>query len=290
MNKKQKNKSKKKLVVWSFAGILVAALAVAAVFMPKGTGAFQEAVAETGDIATFYSFAGVIEAKNRETVMSEKAMQISEIQVKEGDKVKTGDVLLMTAMGEEIKASVDGEISKVLVEKNAELMSGIELLEIVDYSDLQANVKVDEYSLKFLEEGRKVNVTINALDKEIAGSISELSKEAANENGISYFTATIDLAKDEELRIGMSAEAKILKEEAKKVTTLPIKVIQFDSSDKPYVLLPSEQSLPTKKYISTGINDGTVVEIKSGISAGDSVMYTDNEEAQAAASMRGEEQ
>lgn len=288
MNNKQKNKSKKKLMIWIVVGIVVLALVAAAVFMPKGTGAFQEEVAETGDIKTYFSFTGAIEAKNRETVMSEKSIQISEIKVEEGDQVEKGDVLLETSMGEEIKASVDGEVSKVLVEKNAELMSGIELMEVVDYSDLQTTVKVDEYSLKFLKAGQKVDVTVNALDKEIKGTISAISKEAANENGISYFTAAIDLVKDEELRVGMSAEAKIVKEEAKKVTTLPMKVVQFDSRNKPYVLLPAEDGLPTKKYITTGINDGTVVEVKSGISAGDSVMFTDNEEAQAAASMQGE--
>jgi multidrug efflux pump subunit AcrA (membrane-fusion protein) len=287
MNKKQKNKSKKKLMVWGIIGIVAAALIAAAVFMPKGTGAFQEEVAETGDITTFYSFSGAIEAKNRETVMSEKAMQISEVKVKEGDKVKRGDSLLETSLGEDITASIDGEVSKVLVEKNAELMSGTELIEVVDYSDLQTNVKVDEYSLKFLKVGQEVNVTINALEKEIKGTISAISKEATNENGISYFIATIDLAKEEELRIGMSAEAKILKEKAKEVTTLSMKVVQFDSKNKPYVLLPTEKGLPKKQYITTGINDGTVVEVKSGIRAGDSVMFTDNEEAQAAASMQG---
>jgi Na+-transporting NADH:ubiquinone oxidoreductase subunit NqrF len=35
-----------------------------------------------------YSFSGNVETKNRQTVVSEKMMQISDIKVKEGDKVK----------------------------------------------------------------------------------------------------------------------------------------------------------------------------------------------------------
>lgn len=288
MNTKQKKKNKKRLWMLSVAGIAIAALIAAFVLSPKGTGAFQAEQAQTADITTYYSFSGALEAKNREMLMSEQMMQVDELKVSEGDSVKSGDVLLITKQGEEIKAPIDGEVAAIFVEENAELMAGAQLIEIVDYSALQASVKVGEHNLKFLEVGKAVTVTVNALEKEIEGTIAELSKEATNENGISYFTAIIDLADDEALRVGMSAEAKVLKAEAKGVTTLPMKVVQFDGQNKPYVLLPSEKGLPAKKYITTGINDGMVIEVKSGVAEGDTVMFTDNEEAQAAAAMQGD--
>lgn len=287
MNKKQKNKGKKKIVIWSIVGVIMIAVISLLAFSPRGNGDFQEEVAVKGDITTYYSFSGTVEAKNRQSIASHKEMHIEKVHVKEGEKVKKGDVLLKNGFGEEIKAEIDGEVSKVYVKENSHVLPGDQLIDVVNFTDLQTNVKVDEYDLKYLKVNKEVKVTINALEKEVKGRITAISKEATNENGVSYFIATIDLAKDDALKIGMSAEAKVLKEEAKAVTTLPMDVIQFDSKNKPYVLLPSEKGLPTKKYITTGINDGLVIEVKNGITPGDVVVFTDNEKAQTAATMHG---
>jgi multidrug efflux pump subunit AcrA (membrane-fusion protein) len=288
MNTKQKKKSKKKIVIWSIVGLIVASLISTLLFTPKGLGNVEKEKAQTGDIATYYSFSGAVEAKNRKTITSEEAIQIKEIKVKVGDQVKNGDVLMVTKQGNKIKATLDGEISKIHVEKNAELMSGSQLVDIVNYSVLQTTVKVDEYDLKYLKVGQEVKVTINALEKEIKGTVSSISKEATNENGVSYFTATIDLVKDEAIKVGMSTEAKILKQQAKGVVILSMKAIQFDSKNKPYVLIPKEKGMTTKKYIQPGINDGTTIEIKDGVSAGEEVIISsDNKEVSHSDMMQG---
>lgn len=288
MNTKQKKRSKKKIVMLSIVGLIVASLISAVLFTPKGLGNVEKEKAQTGDITTYYSFSGAVEAKNRKTITSEEALQIKEIKVKVGDQVKNGDVLVVTKQGDKIKATFDGEISKIHVEKNTEQMAGAQLLDIVNYSVLQTTVKVDEYDLKYLKVGQEVNVTINALEKEIKGTVSAISKEATNENGVSYFTATIDLVKDEAIKVGMSTEAKLLKQQAKGVVTLSMKAIQFDSKNKPYVLIPTEKRMTTKKYIQPGINDGTTIEIKDGVSAGDEVIISpDNKEVSHEDMMQG---
>lgn len=279
MNKK---KGKKKLVIWSIAGVITAVIISGVLFMPKGINAYQEEKAQSGTITTYYSFSGTVEAKNRKIMMSEAPMQIKEVKVKVGDQVKSGDIILTTKQGDKIKAAMNGEISKIFVEKNAEIMSGTQLLEIVDYSALQTVVKVDEYDLKYLSAGKEVNVNINALEKEVKGTVATISREAFNENGVSYFTATIDLAKDDAVKVGMSTEAKLLKQNAEGVTTISMKAIQFDSKNKAYVLIPSEKGMPTKKYVQTGINDGNIVEIKSGIETGDAVMVEKKDDSSAA--------
>ncbi|MDG4658535.1 HlyD family efflux transporter periplasmic adaptor subunit [Ectobacillus antri] len=283
---KQKKKSKKKIVIWSIVGLLAAFFVTGAIFKPKEVDASEKEKAIIGDITTYYSFSGAVEAKNRKTITSNAPMQIEEIKVHVGDQVKSGDVLIVTKQGDKIKASIDGEISKLDVEENTEVMSGAPLIEIVDYSVLQTTVKVDEYDLKYLNVGKEVEVTLNALEKVIKGTVSAISKEATYENGVSYFTATIDLVHDNAIKVGMSTEAKILKQRAIGVTTLSMKAIQFDSKNKSYVLIPSEKGAPTKKYIQIGINDGTTSEIKSGLKAGEEVVIA-NQENNPAAMMHG---
>ncbi|MPM50847.1 hypothetical protein SDC9_97593 [bioreactor metagenome] len=124
-----------------------------------------------------------------------------------------------------------------------------------------------------LAKGKETAVNIGALDKEIKGTISSISKEGQITNGVTYFMATIDLEKDESIKIGMSAEVTLLNSSAAGVVTLPMTVIQFDENNKPFVLKKDENGAPVKTEITTGINDGTIVEIKSGVKAGETILY-----------------
>ena len=272
MSAKRKSKTKKWITIGIIA-IAVIGIAVALFMQPTKTS-YESATAKIGDITTYNSFSGNVDTKNRQTVMSEKVMQVSSLKVKEGDTVKVGDVLLKTTTGDEIKSKIDGEISNVNVEENATVMAGVKLLEIVDYNNLEINVKVDEYDIATLAKGKETTVKIGAINKEIKGTISSISKEGQIVNGVTFFTANIDLAKDASLKIGMSAEAKLISNTVKGVVTLPMKVIQFDENNQPYVLKQGEKNAPVKTEITTGINDGTTVEVKSGVSSGEAILYT----------------
>ncbi|HYK73107.1 MAG TPA: efflux RND transporter periplasmic adaptor subunit [Pseudoneobacillus sp.] len=265
-------KKSKKIVIFSIVGVLILSLVSAILFTQNGSGAFEEEKVQTGDITTYYSFSGAVEAKKRQNIISKKEMHVEEVLVKVGDQVKKDDVLLINSEGEETRAEIDGEVAGVYTKNNSHALKGSQLVDIVNYSDLHVKVKVDEYDLKYVAVDQEVDVTINALEKEIKGKVYAISKEATNENGISYFTAMIDFNKDESIRIGMSAVTKILKNHATDITTISMKAVQFDSKNKPYVLLASEKGEPTKKYVETGINDGTTIEVKNGVSVGNIVM------------------
>lgn len=265
-------KKSKKIVIFSIVGVLILSLVSAILFTQNGSDAFEEEKVQTGDITTYYSFSGAVEAKKRQNIISKKEMHVEEVLVKVGDQVKKDDVLLINSEGEETRAEIDGEVAGVYTKNNSHALKGSQLVDIVNYSDLHVKVKVDEYDLKYVAVDQEVDVTINALEKEIKGKVYAISKEATNENGISYFTAMIDFNKDESIRIGMSAVTKILKNHATDITTISMKAVQFDSKNKPYVLLASEKGEPTKKYVETGINDGTTIEVKNGVSVGNIVM------------------
>jgi HlyD family secretion protein len=147
-------------------------------------------------------------------------------------------------------------------------------MEIVDYNDLQVNVKVDEYDISAVKVGKTATVNIGAINKDIKGKISSMSNEGLVVNGVTYFIATIDLAKDKDVKIGMSAEVKLLSAKATGVVTLPMTAIQFDENNKPYVFVQSGKGKPIQTEITTGINDGTTVEVKSGVTGGETILYT----------------
>ncbi|HZK83419.1 MAG TPA: HlyD family efflux transporter periplasmic adaptor subunit [Desulfosporosinus sp.] len=269
-----KRKSRKgKWIVISILTVAMIGIGATLLMRPTPT-AYESVVAEIGDIATYYSFSGNVTTKNRQTVVSSKLMQVAEIKVKEGDAIKRDTVLIKTTTGDQIKSKISGEVANITVEENAQIMAGTKLLEIVNYNNLEVDVKVDEYDITALEKGKEASVKIGAINKEINGKISSMSKEGQIVNGVTYFTATIDLEKDDSLKIGMSAEVKLISNKVTGVVTSPMTAIQFDDNNKPYVLKKGEKGVTVKTEIVTGINDGTTVEVKSGVLKGETILYT----------------
>ncbi|TGE31868.1 HlyD family efflux transporter periplasmic adaptor subunit [Desulfosporosinus sp. Sb-LF] len=270
---KNNKKGNRKVIIWSIIGVLAVASGIALYAMPKKTN-YTEVKPMVGNLATNYSYSGSVEAKNRQTVLADKTMQINEIKVKEGQQVTTDSVLMTTVMGGEIKPKIAGEVSTIYVEENAQLMPGSKLIDIVDYSDLQLKVQVDEYDLSAVSIGKDATVTIHSFSKDVSGKITDVSKEGEYANGVTNFIATISLPKDSNLRVGMSAEAKVLNQSVSNVVLLPMSALQFDANNSPYVLIKDSNNNNTPKTVAVtlGINDGVHVEIKSGVTANDTVL------------------
>lgn len=267
---KAKKKLRRRIIAAVVLVLLIGTAATLFLLRPKDA-AFTEETAKSGDIATYYSFGGNIEAKERQAVLADTMMQIKTLKVKEGDVVKKGDVLAETTMGGKIQAKIDGEITTIYVEESAQLMAGAPVMDLVNYDELQVTIKVDEYDLGTIQAGKAVTATINALDKDVKGTVSKVSREAVTMNGVSYFTASVDLEKDASLLVGMSAEVKLLNQEVKGVATLSMKALQFDNENKPYVYVKNAEGKTVAKAVTVGINDGVTVEIKDGVKAGDTV-------------------
>lgn len=269
MQNKSKKKSKK-WVIWVIA-ILIVFAAVLPSLTKAETSSGDEVVPKVGDLSTYYSFSGSIQAKNRQMVYSQQAVQISEFKVEEGSIVNEGDVLYVTKSGDEVKAETEGEVFKIYVDENEQIMPGVQILEIVDYSNLLLNVKVDENDLAAVEEDKQALVTINALSKDVEGAVTEVSKEGTYMNGVTVFTAAISIPGDESIKVGMSAEAKILKDQVSGVLLLPVSAVQFDDNNHAYVYMKNEEGKLEAIEVELGITDGVSVEIISGLSADDTV-------------------
>ncbi len=264
----QKNKGLK----WILAIIVIAAIMV--YILPKIRSSKEiigdEIEVKSGDISTYYSFSGSIEAKNRQTVFADGAIQIKEFNVKVGDMVQKDDILYKTNRGIDVKSEIDGEILDIFVQEDEQLMPGAKIIEIVDYKDLQLKVKVDEYDLKTIKKDIPVNITIHALNKDFEGIVTDIAKEGVNMNGVTFFNTNISIENPGDILVGMSAEARVLNEKANDIVVLPITAVKFRDDNSPYVKVKQDGEIEDKD-IELGITDGISVEIKSGLNVGDKV-------------------
>jgi HlyD family secretion protein len=178
-------------------------------------------------------------------------------------------------------AEVSGEVSKVYVKENDSVMQGTSILDIVNYDDLEVNIRVDEYDLAAIAEGMRAEVYLEATGEIVTGTISEIARGASVENGVSYFETTVTLPKDISLRVGLSAEVKVVTQRAYGVVTVPVKALSYEGSD-PYVQKYDENVKPVKVSVAVGINNGNDIEIKSGLKEGDIVVYVNISDSSAA--------
>lgn len=234
---------------------------------------YEEVTAKVKDISTYYTFKGNIEVKNKQEVISNTNSQIYSIKVKEGEKVEEGDTLYTLVNGKKIKANIAGEVTKIYVNEDDAIIVGNPIMDIVNYDDLKITIKLDEYDIKAIEVGKEVFIHINALEKDINGTIGSISKEATETNGVSYFTSEVDVKQDGTLRVGMSTEIKTLNKSVTNAVTIPMEVVQFDKENNPFVYFKDSEGNVKRKDIKVGINDGNTVEIIEGISENETVLY-----------------
>lgn len=267
-----KKKSKTTKLIWGIGIVVVAGLLVFPL-LGRTSSTSQEATAKVGNIETYYSFSGNVESKNTQEVRAQQVTQISSIKISEGTKVKKDDVLFETAQGEKIKAKIDGTVSKIYVEENESVMAGANLCDITDFDNLQVTTKVDEYDLSSITVGKDVDVTINALDKTIKGKVADISDVADSQNGVAYFMGTIDLPKEENVKVGMTVEIKVLNKAVSNVVTIPMGAVQFDADNEPFVEVKGDKNQPTKQSVKLGINDGKSVEVVEGVTNNEVLFY-----------------
>jgi len=177
-----------------------------------------------------------------------------------------------------IKADISGEVTKIYADENTSLMTGSQIMDIADYKNIKAVIKVDEYDLSSVSVGKDVIVRVDALDKEFKGKISKVDKDITKNsvggastslNSIAYYTTEVEMEKSTELYAGMSVEVKVLNQSATGAVTITMKALQFDELNNAHVLYLNEKGEVVKKDVKVGINDGRTVQITEGLNDGD---------------------
>lgn len=171
-----------------------------------------------------------------------------------------------------IKAPMDGVVTRIYIKEGTYASAGQTAMEVMGTDRLKVTMLVDEYDIFSVQKGKEVAVFVNALGKEVTGTIVSVSESAETMNGISYFTAEASIPSDGNIKVGMSAEVKLLNQKSESAVSLPVSALQFDEENKPYVLFKEEgKKEVTHHYVTIGINDGTYAEITEGLNAGDIV-------------------
>ena len=232
---------------------------------------YQDAVSNLNRMTELYN-AGAVSRTDYEQAKSNcevAAAQLTQAQANYDTSKKDVDDL-------KGYAEVDGEVSDINVEESDSMLSGTEIMDVINYDNLIVKIKIDEFDLDAISEREKATVTVTALNKEIAGTVSKISKKAEVVNGVSYFNAEVALESDAALKVGLSAEIKINSANAAGAVTISMNALHFDENNEPYVLIRDSDGKVISKKVTVGMNDGKNAEIKDGLASGDTVLIEAN--------------
>ena len=276
---KKKKKSRKKTVkrlIWLLIILLVAGVALWSVYSKlreEYNITYDPYTATTGSISNSLSFTGSMQLTDSATYTASSDTKVREIYVAEGDRVKDGDKLMRLNGGETIEAEFDGTVSTINVKKGDEVKSGDTLMTVADFDHMIVSVRVGESNIAQVSRGQSCRVTVSSAGVTFDSVIDQIDHVAYSGNNVAYYTTTVkvDTSETENIWPGMQATVTVPLEEAQNVTVLKMEALSTARDNTAFVYKENADGGMERVPVTVGVSNGNYVEIKEGITPGETV-------------------
>ena len=129
----------------------------------------------------------------------------NEMYVEENQKVTAGENILQYTNGEYLVAPYDCVITEISVPDINAQCTNKHYVTIASTKVLQAKIKVSEEKIDSISIGDDAKVTVEAVEKEYDGNVTNISSTASN----GYFTVTVEFENDGNVLLGMTGKVEI---------------------------------------------------------------------------------
>ena len=292
----------KRIIYW-IVGIILVAGAAGAVWFWRASAAetpqYQEIRVERDSIETFVLTTGMAQPQNRLEIKSPVAGRVEEALVREGAKVRKGQILAWMSSTERaalmdaarakgatelayweqlykptpLVAPLDGDIIARKIEPGQTVTASDILYVMSDRLIIEA--QVDETDIGRIVVGQTADITLDAYPQEvILGKVDQIAYEAKTVNNVTIYTVDVLPGKVPAfLRSGMTANIKVLTAATNGVLVLPAEAVHTEKNQTvAWRANPADRDKPLSVPIVTGLSDGKKVEICSGLQDGNLVL------------------
>lgn len=181
-----------------------------------------------------------------------------------------------------VKADTDCTLTALSVKVGDTVASGTSVCTLTGTGGFTIALSIDELDIASVKLGQSATVTLDAIDGEFNGTVTNISY-AGSGSYVTSYTATITTDPIEGAYPGMSASAEIITETSGESLIVPVSAVQYEG-DIAFVYLAEdgtqagtmlqEGSLDldklTKLTVTTGMSDGSYIVITAeGLAAGD---------------------
>lgn len=165
-----------------------------------------------------------------------------------------------------------GTILSVGYEEGDTLNSDTAITTYADAEAVEVTVSVSQEDISNVEIGETVNIVFTAYEEEIYhGTVTGITNSESSSSSTVSYDVTINVTGDvSKIYEGMTANVTFVTKELKDVIYVSNKAVQTEGT-KSYVKKVSNGEAE-KIEVKTGFSNGTCVEIKEGLSEGDTVL------------------
>lgn len=224
----------------------------------------------------------VTQIATAELRLQQARLDLQDKERQQADRVQKSQVL----------APIDGTL--VLPAKPAgvgdDVSQGTVLGTVIDYSQMQVVIPVDELDVDKVKPGQEVEITADALQgKAITGQVVSVASQGTSQSGVATFDVTVAIQPVEGLKVGMTVNADIMVESRQNTLLVPIEAVQ-QQGGRSFVLVAGAPGpdgapgSPRRVQVKTGAYDTSRMEILEGLAEGQELLV------QGAASRSGSSQ
>ena len=190
-----------------------------------------------------------------------------------------------------ITSPIDGVVLSKSVEEGQTVAASFNTPELFtiaqDLTDMRVIADIDEADIGGVLEGQRVAFTVDAFpDDSFEGRVTQVRQQATTESNVVTYEVVISARNDNlKLKPGLTANVTIYTMEKKDVLAVPSKALRFmpteamltegqhiEDTQAKAKLWTLEGTTFKAHAVETGITNGTLTEILSGISAGTQVL------------------
>lgn len=282
------------------AGILIAGVFMVTKFKPKTAtdNIVKEIKPVYGSIQTVISTTGTVLPKNRLEIKPPVGGRIESILVKEGQKIKAGEILawmssteraaLLDAargQGEDqlkywqeaykpiaLLAPIDAEVIVATTQPGQTVTTADAVIVLSD--ELIARAQVDETDIGKIQLAQEASIILDAYpDTRIKAKVGHIYYESKTVNNVTIYE--VDLVPEaipDFFRSGMNATLDFVETSKGRALLIPAKAVYRDKKQNFVLVKKDGQIQPVIQEVQLGIADDNNVEIVSGISEGDTLI------------------
>ena len=175
--------------------------------------------------------------------------------------------------GHAVCAKYNGVITSVELEAGDKISTGTSLVTLYDMDEVTMTVTVEEDDMTDISLGSAANVALTAYPEDLfTAKVTAIGDAASDSSGNITYDVTVTLEGDVSgLFQSMTGDVTFVTEETADVLYVSRRAI-ITEDDKTYVKVKTADGSVEKKEVTTGLSDGSNIEISGDIAEGDIVL------------------
>ena len=174
-----------------------------------------------------------------------------------------------------IRAEFDGIVTAINVTEGAEVSRGMSLVSVASTNDIIVKCNANKYDIMSIEEGQ--NATVRYNNKEYTGSVSRIERIAGGDGNSVGVGVEVKIDNpDDAVILGMDVKSKINIAAVEGVLAIP-REAYVEEDNESYVFVLKDKKASRKK-VEAGVKNDDMIEVVSGLSEGDVVIWNEESE------------